>query len=389
MIKRQIQSELQFQLDNNAAVALLGPRQVGKTTAALEIAKTPPAIYLDLESPEDIPKLNDPLSFFEFHKDKLIILDEIQRVPNLFTTLRGVIDKRRRDGQKHSQFLLLGSASMDLLKQASESLAGRIHYIEMNGINLMEYTQGQSDQTLHFRGGFPESLLASSDKASNQWRENFIRTYLERDIPQLGFRIPAMRLRRLWTMLAHLQGETINMASLATNLEVDAKTISYYIDILTDLLLVRRLAPWHNNTKKRLIKSPRIYIRDSGLLHSLLNISSYDSLLAHPILGKSWEAYVIENIFSVLPNNAQAYFYRTSSGTEIDIILKLADAEIWAIEIKKNRAPSIKKTFHQACEDIKATRKFVVYGGSDNFFINQDTQVISLLKLMQILHGTT
>jgi len=366
------------------AVALLGARQVGKTTLAQMIASGRPSIYLDLESPEDLIKLSDPTAFLSLHDSKLIILDEIQRSPDLFNVLRGLIDKNRQAGRKGDQFLLLGSASMDLLKQSAESLAGRISYIEMTGLNLLEVPSKEPKeiQRLWLRGGFPQSYLADTDTLGMNWLENLIRTYLERDIPQMGFRAPANRLRRLWTMLGHLQGETINYSRLAGNLEVDGKTVSHYLDILVDLLLVRRLEPWYANVKKRLVKSPRFYIRDSGILHRLLGIPVYDALLSNPVVGKSWEGFVVENILSVLPVTAETYFYRTAAGAEIDLLLRLSSSELWAIEIKKSTAPTITRGFHQACVDVQATQKFVIYGGGDEFPAKYETIVTSLQKLM-------
>ena len=366
------------------AVALLGTRQVGKTTLALSIAESRMTLYLDLENPEDLLKLSDPSAFLSLHGDKLVIVDEIQRAPDLFMVLRGLIDKNRRAGRKGEQYLLLGSASMDLLRQSSESLAGRISYIELAGLNLLEVpaAKPKDRQKLWLRGGFPESYLAKSDSLAMTWLENLIRTYLERDVPQMGFRVPATRLRRLWTMLAHLQGENVNFSKLGANLEVDGKTVASYIDILVDLLLVRRLEPWHANVKKRLVKSPHFYIRDSGILHRLLGIGDYSSLLSNPVLGKSWEGFVIENILSVLPGHVEAYFYRTAAGAEIDLLLKFSDKELWAIEIKNSVAPKIKQGFHVACKDVKATRKFVIYGGEDEFPIAKDTTLVSLRDML-------
>lgn len=384
-----ITERLKAAIEHVPAVVLLGARQVGKTTLARAVGKTLPSIYLDLESPKDQLKLRDPLSFLLKHRDRLIILDEIQHIPDLFTTLRGRIDENRQAGKKGRQFLLLGSASMDLLRQSSESLAGRIRYIEMNGLNLLETPHSKSEdiQKLWLRGGFPNSYLESSDSERMQWLETLIRTYLERDIPQIGFRTPAARLRRLWTMLAHLQGTAVNHSKLAGNLAVDGKTIAHYLDILVDLLLVRRMEPWHANVKKRLIKSPRLYVRDSGILHQLLGITDHDELLSHPVLGKSWEGFAIENILSVLPVGAQPYYYCTSNGTEIDLILKLSATELWAVEIKYGLTPKIKTGFHHACEDIKASRKFIVYGGNDEFPIEKHTTVISLPRLMEQLRS--
>jgi len=387
MINRWITSRLEQTVGRTPAVALLGARQVGKTTLAQVLARDRPSIYLDLESPEDLVKLSDPTAFLGLHSDKLVILDEIQRAPDLFMVLRGLIDKNRQAGQKDGQFLVLGSASMDLLRQSSESLAGRISYIELTGLNILEVPAHKPAdiQRLWLRGGFPESYLSGTDALGMLWLENLIRTYLERDMPQLGFRVPANRLRRLWTMLAHLQGETVNFSSLAGNLEVDSKTVSHYLDILVDLLLVRRLEPWYANVKKRLVKSPRFYIRDSGILHRLLGIADYEALLSNPVVGKSWEGFAIENILSVLPGGAEAYFYRTAAGAEIDLLLSLPNKELWAIDIKKGTAPRITRGFHQACADVQATHKYVVYGGDDEFPVQHDTTMISLQKIVRKL----
>jgi len=389
MLDRWIAAKAKKALTRNPAVALLGPRQVGKTTLAKQIAASVNSIYLDLEAPEDTLKLRDPTAFLRSHSDKLVIIDEIQRAPDLFMVLRGLIDANRAAGRRAGQFLLLGSASMNLLRQASESLAGRISYVEMSGLNLFDLLPNGAERRainrLWVRGGFPESYLSRSDDAAMDWLENLIRAYLERDIPQMGFRIPASRLRRLWTMLAHLQGEPLNYGKIAANLEVDAKTARIYVDILTDLLLVRRLAPWHANMKKRLVKSPRCYIRDSGVQHRLLGVENRDALLSHPTLGKSWEGFVIENIHSVLPNRAETYFYRTAAGAEIDLVLKLPSAEVWAIEIKHGVAPKLSKHFARICDDVGAAKKYVVYGGDDEFPIGADATVVSLNNIMQKL----
>jgi predicted AAA+ superfamily ATPase len=388
MLRRRITERLQTMIAQVPAVALLGARQVGKTTLAKSIAKDINSIYLDLEAPEDLLKLSDPSSFLSAHADKLVILDEIQRSPELFPVLRGLIDKNREQGRRAGQFLLLGSASMDLMRQSSESLAGRISYLEMGGLNVAEIDGKQADrQTLWLRGGFPDSYLATGDDVAMDWLENLIRTYLERDIPQMGFRVPAARLRRLWTMLAHLQGETINYSKLASNLEVDAKTVSHYIDILADLLLVRRLEPWHANVKKRLVKSPRYYVRDSGILHRLLGINSYDALLSNPVLGKSWEGFAVENILSILPSRTEIYFYRTAAGAEVDLVIKMPSSEIWAIEIKHGAVPKIGKHYNQTCDDVGATHKFILYGGEDEFPVGNDVKIISLPGLMERIHS--
>lgn len=380
MYKRELTQKITQWLRHNPAVAILGPRQIGKTTLALEIAKNQPSIYLDLENPEDFQKLKDPAHYLGLHADKLIILDEIQRYPDLFMSLRGVIDTRRLEGRGNGRFLVLGSASNELLKQSSESLAGRIHYSELTGLTPFEIekSKGVPLQQLWVRGGFPDSYAAPSDQASYDWRQNFIRTYLERDIPQLGPRIPATTLMRFWTMLAHVQGELLNASKLASALGVEGVTISRYLDLMVDLLLVRRLEPWHGNVKKRLVKSPKTYVRDSGIIHSLLQIPNYEGLLGHPILGKSWEGFVIENIISVLPSGVHPYFYRTSSGAEIDLLLEFGLDNYWAVEIKASRTPVLKKGFHMACEDLKVKERFVVYPGEDKFLTNHETTILSL-----------
>ena len=380
MLERWVTQKIQNSIKYNPAVAILGARQVGKTTLSKYMFLDKDFLYLDLESESDLLKLSDPISFLRMNNDKLIIIDEIQRAPDLFMTLRGLIDENRQNGKKAEQFLLLGSASIELLKQSSESLAGRIAYITMTGLNVLEVDEIIK---LWIRGGFPDSYLYDSDSLAMEWLENLIVTYLERDIPQMGFELSATQLRRLWTMLAHLQGETVNVNKLAANLEMSRGAVNRYIDILTDLLLVRRLEPWHANVKKRLIKSPRYYVRDSGILHRLLSIGSYDALLSNPILGKSWEGFVIENIHSVLSGLSEAYFYRTSAGAEIDLVLKMPNAEIWAIEIKYGLAPKLAKHFNQSCDDIEATKKYLVYSGDDEFPIKDGTWVISLAGIMQ------
>jgi len=388
MLTRWITKRLHRSLAQVPATALLGARQVGKTTLAKAIAKQTNSIYLDLESPGDLLKLSDASAFLSAHSDKLVILDEIQRAPDLFMVLRGLIDKNREQGRKSGQFLLLGSASMALLRQSSESLAGRIRYIEMGGLNALETKDSlQTRRRLWLRGGFPDSYLAADDDMAMDWLEDLIRTYLERDVPQMGFRVPAVRLRRLWTMLAHLQGEPVNHAKLAANLEIDGKTVANYIDILTDLLLVRRLQPWHTNIKKRLVKSPRYYIRDSGIQHRLLGIDGDDALLSNPLLGKSWEGFVIENIHSILPPRAETYYYRTAAGAEIDLVIRISLSEIWAVEIKYGIAPKPGKHYSKICNDIGATQKYVVYGGEEEFPISSDVWMISLPLLMNRLQS--
>jgi len=387
MITRRIETEIMGALGRSSSVALIGPRQVGKTTIALHIADTVPSVYLDLEDSTDIEKARDITAFHAANKGKLIIMDEVQRMPGVFAPLRGVIDRERRAGNKAGQFLFLGSASIDLLQQSGESLAGRIAYIELHGIDALEYAGPNPEMinTLWLRGGFPESLLAASDKNSLYWRRDFIKTYLERDIPQLGPRIPALTLERFWTMLSHNQGAVINASTLARSLEVSSVTVGRYLDLMADLLLVRRLQPWTFNIGKRLVKAPKVYVRDSGITHALLNISGYNDLLGHPVAGGSWEGFVIENILSVAPQNALPFYYRTSGGAEIDLILEFSGNEKWAIEIKRSSAPSLSKGFYIACQDIKAGRRYVVYSGKDTFPLADGVTAIPLPALMQEL----
>ena len=386
MIRRRVQTEIMELLGEFPAVGVLGPRQVGKTTLAREIAATLPAeaVYLDLESPTDRAKLDEPEIYFSLHKGRLIILDEIQRLPELFQILRGVIDQRRRDGYRFGQFLILGSASLDLLKQSSETLAGRIAYKELSGITASEIGQSDlSDQDrLWLRGGFPDSFLAKSDAASLRWRLNFINTYLERDVPQFGSRIPATGLRPLWTMLAHAQGGQLHAGQLGANLGVTAPTAKRYIELLEDLLLIRTLRPWSGNIGKRLVKTPKVYIRDSGLTHALLNLTTIDDLLGHPVVGASWEGFVIENLLSCLSVGLTAWFYRTIVGAEIDLVIEKNTQQKIAIEIKRSMAPTLSKGFHIGCDDIKATERFIVYPGQERYPAARDVIALSLTEMM-------
>lgn len=385
MIVRRLEGKIKDALTRSPAVALMGPRQVGKTTLAHAVSKNISSVYLDLEDRLDLEKVKDVVAFHAENRDKLIILDEVQRLPDVFAPLRGIIDKERRRGNKAGQFLFLGSASLDLLRQSSESLAGRIAYIELHPLDLLEYEETKLDHinALWVRGGFPESLLAETDEHSFDWRIDFIKTYLERDIPQLGPRIPAETLSRFWTMLAHNQGTLLNAAHMARNLEVSGVTIGRYLDLMVDLLLVRRLKPWTGNLGKRLVRSPKIFVRDSGLTHALLNISSFNDLLGHPVVGGSWEGFVIENIMAVAGSRIQPYFYRTAGGAEIDLVLELPGKERWAIEIKRSAAPALSKGFHVACEDVKPSKRFVVYAGQDSFTMKGGIRAVSLHDLMQ------
>ena len=388
MIDRRLRPRLLSLIEDYPAVALLGPRQVGKTTLALDIANDIESIYLDLESAADRAKLSDPELYLADHEDKLVILDEIHRVPELFQSLRGLIDRGRRKGKRARRFLLLGSASMDLLQQSGETLAGRIAYLELASIDVLEVARDVHDK-LWIRGGFPDSFLAADDGRSLAWRQNFIRTYLERDVPQLGPRIPAETLRRFWTMLAHTQGGLLNAASLARGLAVDGKTIARYLDLMVDLLLVRRLTPWHRNIGKRLVKSPRIYVRDSGVVHALLGLGSKEDVLGHPVVGLTWEGFVIENIINTAPESTVASFYRASGGAEIDLIVTLPGRRPWVIEIKRSLEPKLTKGFYHACADVKPEAKYVVYPGAEQFSLSNDVSAINVVDLACRIKNST
>ena len=383
MITRHITTIVQQALNRQAAVAIIGPRQVGKTTLAYALADACPSIYLDLESAADRNKLHDPQLFLGQQQDKLVVLDEIHRMPELFQSLRGLIDKGRRAGKRTGRFLILGSASIDLLRQSGETLAGRIEYVDMGPFDLLE--AGESDNILNrlwLRGGFPDSYLAANDRDSLTLRQNFIRTYLERDVPQFGFRIPTETVERLWTMLAHQQGALLNVSQLAAGLGVSSPSVNHYIGLLVDLLLVRRLQPYHNNLGKRLIKSPRTYIRDSGLLHALLGIGDLNTLAGHPVVGSSWEGFVIENLLAAAPRRTQASFYRTVAGAEMDLVLELGGQHgLWAVEVKRSLAPVPTKGFYHAREDLQPARTFIVYAGKDRYPLAEGVEVISLREL--------
>lgn len=382
MIPRRALGQVQQALTHQAAVALIGPRQVGKTTLAFAIADSAPSLYLDLESREDREKLSSPALFLSAYADRLVILDEIHRVPELFQDLRGLIDQGRRQGHRAGRFLILGSASIDLLRQSGETLAGRIAYVDMGPFDVLEVVKDRDDlDRLWVRGGFPDSYLARDEAESLAWRKAFIRTYLERDVPQFGPRIPAQTLDRLWTMLAHSQGTLLNAARLAASLQVSAPTVTRYIDLLADLLLVRRLQPFHSNLGKRLVKSPKVFVRDSGLVHALLGIADYNGLSGHPVVGASWEGFVIENLIAAAPYGTRPSFYRTAAGAEVDLLLEVPKEGLWAIEIKRAAAGRPERGFHIACEDLKPSRRFLVNAGQDRYPLSPELEAIGLGRL--------
>jgi uncharacterized protein len=378
----EFEAMLKAQLSRFPAVALLGARQVGKTTLARKLARqTDGTIYLDLEKTADLRKLDDAGGYLRAHSDHLIIIDEIHRSPDLFAELRGIIDEGREQGKKVGKFLLLGSASLDLLKQASESLAGRISYLEMAPISPVEAANaGIAQDRLWLRGGFPDSLTAENDGESFFWRQAFIRSYLERDIPLFAPRLPASTIGRLWTMLANGQGTLLNSARLAQGLGVSAPLITRYIDLLVDLLLVRRLPPWSGNLDKRLVRSPKIYITDSGLLHALAEIGTLDNLYGHQLIGPSWEGFVIEALAKAAGPSCTPMFYRTADGSEIDLLLERGGKPFAAIEVKRSSAPKVQHGFHIACDDLQVPHRFVVAPVTESYPIKGNVIVRSLLS---------
>ena len=387
MYQRQSQQKLTQLLRQFPAVGLLGPRQVGKTTLAFaQKALYPDALYLDLELPSAQRQLDDPEAFLMAHAQQLVILDEVQRMPELFGILRGVIDQRRRMGQASGQFLLLGSATGVLMQQSSESLAGRVAYVELPPLLASEiFTDLPTVADLNalwVRGGFPMSWLAPTDADSMIWREAFIATYLEKDIPALGPRIPSTTLRRLWTMLAHQQGELLDLSKLAAALAISGQTVSRYIDLLCDLMLVRRLPAWHGNVGKRLIRSPKVYVRDSGLVHALLGLSNWDALLGHPVAGSSWEGFVMEQLINAAPQ-AEVSFYRTSNGAEVDLVLTFRNQQTWVIEIKRSSAPTLSRGFYQAATDLRAVRKLLVAPVAQTYPLKEGIQVVDVMTAIR------
>lgn len=380
-----LESQIRAALLRAPAVVLLGPRQVGKTTLAKKIAmETPGAVYLDLEKAADLRKLDDAGSFLRGQASSLMVIDEVHRAPGLFAELRSVIDERREQGARSGQFLLLGSASLDLVQHASETLAGRVAYLSMSPIMQTEaQAVGLAQDRLWLRGGFPDSLTAPDNVASLRWRTDFIRSYLERDVPMFAPRMPAALIGRLWTMLAHLQGTPLNSARLAQSLGVSAPMINRYIDLLVDLMLVRRLQPWSGNVGKRLVKAPKIYVRDCGLVHALLEIETSAQLLGHPVAGASWEGLVIENLVDAAGADRTPIYYRTQEGAELDLVFERAGQPFVAIEIKRSTAPRIEPGFGKACVALAVAHRLVVYGGDEAYDTRYGARVMSLPQAVQ------
>ena len=386
MIDRCLKSRIQYLLARRPAVVLLGARQVGKTTLAKSIANERDAIYVDLEKLNDLRLLSDdPEGYLTEQAHRLVIIDEVQHYPELFRSLRGLIDVGREQGLRVGRFLLLGSASRTLLRQSAESLAGRVAYLELTPLQAREVDENLLNR-LWVRGGLPDSFLATSDEESCELRLDFITTYLERDIGQLDVRISTTVLRNLWTMLFHMQATPLNKNTIASSLGVDSKTVIRYLGIMEDLMLIRTLQPWYRNTKKRLIKSPKVYFRDSGIAHALLGLSTKDLIVSHPLAGASWEGFVIENILASLPPLSGANFYRSAShGSEIDLLLTVKDRKPWAIEIKRSHTPKLERGFHLACQDVLPEEKFVVYPGTEQFPLRHGVRVIGVQEICKLV----
>ncbi len=380
MIKRKIENKLLESLKYFPVAGIIGPRQVGKTTLAKKIMKEieKGSIYIDLENPRDLVRLSDPNFFFESNTDKCIIIDEIQIMPELFSILRSMVDIHRIP----ARLMILGSASPVLIRKSFQSLAGRIANIELTGFNLTELPK----DTLYehwLRGGFPDAYLAPNNKIWAQWLENFIKTYIERDIPMLGLNIGAVTLRNLWVMIVHTHGNIVNFSNLSRSMELSSTTIKKYLDFLENALLIRQLHPYHTNIRKRVVKSPKLYIRDSGMLHKLLNIASRFDLEGHPMKGNSWEGYAIEQILQLTGSDYQAFFYRTHQGAECDLVLTRSSKPVCAIEIKYTSAPQLTKGNLISFEDLKAKNNFIITPDSDNYLIQKNIRVCNLNCFLQ------
>jgi uncharacterized protein len=383
MINRQMESILCDRLKTTSAVALLGSRQVGKTTLAKSLNIGKPTHYLDLERPSDLVKLSDSELYLGQFANQLVILDEIQRLPGLFPVLRSLIDERRQAGERNAQFLLLGSASPELLRQSSETLAGRISYLELPPLLLSELSNSEKLLDVHwFRGGYPDAYLAPSDEVAQQWCEDFIKSYIERYLPLLGVASSPLQLSRLCTMLAHLQGGTLNLNTLSGSLGIDSKTTKHYIDLLEGLYLLRSVPAYYSNAGKRLIKSSKTYWRDSGLLHSLAGLSSLEQILGHPLCGHSWEGYCVEQIIQHLPKGFHYFHYRTRSGAELDLVLQSPSGEITAVEIKRTLSPKISRGYTESFNSLQAARGYFIIPKGDRFPLSKETSAINLADFL-------
>lgn len=373
LLNRNLAEVLRNRLKTSPAVAILGPRQVGKTTLAKELDNN--YIYLDLENPRDVAKLHDAYTFLESLQDSTVIIDEVQLLPELFSIIRPLIDAKRIPGR----FILLGSASPELVKGVSETLAGRMSYNELTPVGLTELPLDINYEQHWFRGGFPEALLSENDNLSKEWIDDFIISYVERDLAKMfGVDLAPTLLRNFWNMLAHLNGNLFNGESFARSLGVSAPTINRYTDFLEGGYLIRRLQPWFVNAKKRLVKSPKTYIRDTGILHRLLNIPSYNDLFGHPGIGASWEGYVIEQIYQAKQKQTDLFFYRTQAGAECDLVLVQGIIPIACIEIKLSNAPIISKGFINCTEDLNPKYKYIITPKSETYTSSKEIIITNL-----------
>jgi len=380
MITRLVLDELVELLSEFPALAIVGPRQVGKTTLVKLLQKHIDAeiIYIDLENPRHEIKLNDPVLFFENNEDKCIVLDEIQRRKDLFPILRAMIDQNR----KPARFILLGSASPELIRDSSESLAGRIFYKELHPFHLLELPEG-SDEKLLLRGGFPNSFLAKSDKMSELWREGFIQTYVEKDLPLLGLPVLPSESRKLLRMLAHLHGQVLNYTTLSKSLGVSSPTVKKYIQFLEHAFLIELLEPYSGNSTKRIVKSPKIYLRDTGILNYLLGISNYNDLLSNPNAGNVWEGFVLQQIKTILPYNASICFYRTNHGAELDLVITFPNQKKIGVEIKLSASPSLSRGNYEALKDLGITHLYVIIPTHDTYLLKENVQVMGLKHFIE------
>jgi uncharacterized protein len=370
------------------AVNLIGPRQVGKTTLAkwLQTQLPKPSIYVDLQDEQDWDRMANARLFLSEHADQCVIIDEIQRLPTLYTQLRSLIDSYRQP----ARFMLLGSASPSIIKGVSESLAGRVSFVELAPFSLPELQQTDTAWQQHWvRGGFPDALSMPTDALAAEWFDAFIRTFVERDLREMGYNLTPALFTRLLRMLAHLQGQLLNLTNLANSLDTSTATLGRYIDLLEGGFLTYRLLPWHNNPGKRLVKTPKIYLRDSGLLHYLLRIRTYDDLLGHPSLGASWEGYVIEQIIRVTHRRWEYYFYRTQHGSEVDLVLIDLRGNVYCLEIKFSSAPVVSKGFYLSIQDLKPVHSYIVIPAGAPYSKAENITVIGLTDfLAQITRDT-
>lgn len=387
MIKRSLKDILHKRIDTVPVVALLGSRQVGKTTMAKGLKLRKKNRYLDLELPSDRAKLNDPELYLSSCENELVILDEVQTMPELFPVLRSLVDQRRQKGEKAGHFLLLGSASPELLQKSSETLAGRISYLELNPLNLKEIKNKENEiNQLWLRGGYPDSFLAEDLSISIQWRNDFVTSYVERFIPNLGLtKSTPIELRRLCSMLAYQHGGILNYASLSRSLGIDAKTVRKYIELLEGLYLTRTLHPWAKNIGKRLVKAPKFFWRDTGILHALTNLKSVEDVLGNPLCGASWEGFCLEQIVTSLPDHAKSFHYRTHAGAELDLIIELPGKDIIAVEIKRSLSPKVTPAMMESFETTAATRGFIVTPKGEGFPMNKYFTALPISEFISLI----